>query len=133
MELKHHILLVEDDPFQRRFLTDELAEHGYVVAASENGAKALNFLSAISVDAVITDIFMPETDGIELIHNLRKCFPDLPVFAFSGGMKCSSNAMDWLELAKHLGADEVFAKPVDVAALVAKLERHCRPITEKPV
>lgn len=133
MENRHCILLVEDDPFQRRLLTDELSAQGCFVVAAENGLEALNFLDSISIDAVLTDIFMPEIDGIELIRSLRKRAPNMPVFAFSGGMKDCFNtidSIDWLELAKRLGADEVFTKPVDVAAFITKMERRCRSRTE---
>lgn len=133
MKKRHCLLLVEDDPLQRRLLTDELSEHGCFVVAAENGQQALNFLDSISIDAVLTDIFMPEIDGIELIRRLRKRVPNIPVFAFSGGMKDRFNtidAIDWLELTKRLGAEEVFSKPVDVATFITKLERRCRPRTE---
>lgn len=126
MELKHHVLLVEDDPFQRSLLSNELAERGYFVVATENGLKALNSLDSISVDAVITDIFMPDMDGLELIHNLRRRDSTLPIFVLSGGVKGLHKSDVYLEMAKDFGANEVFEKPVNVTELIAKLVQHCR-------
>lgn len=133
MKLKRHILLVEDDLFQRDFLSDELAEHDYMVMATGNGLEALDFLESVSMDAVITDIFMPGMDGLELIQHLRRRNPKLPIFALSGGMKDRCNAEDYLNVAKAFGANEVFAKPVEMAELIAKLAQHCQYSAGEPV
>lgn len=128
---KHLILLVEDDTFLRNLLSTQLAEHGYLVETAENGAQALDLIEAHPVDAVLTDIFMADMDGIELIQRLRKNFPDTPVFALSGGTHLAK-PKDYLTYAKCFGATEVFVKPVEVSELVSKLEQYCRQSTEKP-
>lgn len=133
MEPKCHILLVEDDAFLRSLISSELAERGYFVVATENGLEAMRFLDSVSMDAVITDIFMPDMDGFELIRNLRKRDSTLPIFALSGGVKNLHNSANYLKMAKAFGANEIFAKPVEVAELIAKLEQHCRRSAEEPV
>lgn len=132
MEQKGRILLVEDDPFLRGLLSDELAGHGYWVVTAGNGFDALEALDLNPVDAVITDIFMPDMDGLELIRSLRKRDPGIPVFALSGGTN-HSIPEDYLKFAKCFGADEVFAKPVDMATLVTKLEQYCQRGDERLV
>ena len=131
MKQKHHILLVEDDPFLRSLLGSQLTEHGYEVISAENGIQALKSIEDNRVDVVITDIFMPDMDGIELIQRLRKSHPGTTVFALSGGTP-RTNSKDYLTFAKCFGANEVFAKPVEVAELVVKLEQYSRQGTEKP-
>lgn len=125
MKQKCHILLVEDDPFLRNFLSAELAEHGYIVTVAENGLKALNNSGPMRMDVILTDIFMPGMDGIELIRRLRKLNPNLPIFAMSG-VAHHRKPEDYLRYAKRFGADEVFVKPVDVALLLSKLESYCQ-------
>lgn len=132
MEPKHHILLVEDDAFLRGLISDELAERGYFVVAKENGLEALSFLDSNSMDAVITDIFMPDMDGFELIRSLRKRDSTLPIFALSGGVKDRHHSANYLKMARVFGANEIFAKPVEMAELIAKLEQHCRRSAEEP-
>ncbi|MDO8891312.1 MAG: response regulator [Sulfurimicrobium sp.] len=125
MKQNHHILLVEDDPFLRNLLGTQLTEHGYHVTSAENGMQALESIEAKRVDVVITDIFMPDLDGIELIQRLRKNHPGTLIFALSGGTPRTSSK-DYLTFAKCFGANEVFSKPVEMADLISKLELHCR-------
>ncbi len=125
MEAKHYILLVEDDAFQRSLLNHELTERGYFVVATGNGLEALKLLNSISMDAVITDIFMPDMDGLELIQKLRQHDTSLPIFAMSGGVKGLYNSENYLKIAKAFGANEVLAKPVEMAEIIAKLVQYC--------
>ena len=120
-----HILIVEDDYFLRNLLSEELGVRGYAVVSAINGFQALDLIDSNPVLAVITDIFMPDMDGIELIQTLRKHHPAMPIFAMSGGVR-HADVEDFLGFAKCFGADEVFAKPVDMAALVTKLADYSR-------
>jgi CheY-like chemotaxis protein len=131
MEPKRHILLVDDDPFLHNLLSNELAIQGYLVITAENGFSALDSIASAQVDVVLTDIFMPGMDGIELIQKLRARFPGIPIFALSGGADFADPEV-YLTFAKALGADEVFAKPVDMTRLAATLEKYCRPGIAKP-
>jgi CheY-like chemotaxis protein len=66
-------------------------------------------------DLIITDIMMPEMDGLEIVTHIRKHHPSLPVIAISGGMQRAS--MNFLPLAKKFGACRVFEKPVSLVQL----------------
>lgn len=121
--IKHkecRILIVDDDAFMREMLSNDLEENGYFLVVAENGLKAAKFLDLSQVDIVITDIVMPDMDGLEFIMKLRKKHKNLAIFAMSGGDK----KKDYLGFAKRLGADEVFAKPVDMEILLSKLEQY---------
>jgi CheY-like chemotaxis protein len=125
MKQKLQVLLVDDDPFLRNLLSTELAVRGFLVVTAINGLQALNLVEAGQVRAVVTDIFMPDMDGIELIQSLRKRCPGIPIFAMSGNVRHAISE-DFLGFARRLGADEIFAKPVDLALLITKLETYCK-------
>ena len=72
------------------------------------------------IDVVVTDILMPEKDGIELLMELRERAPDLPVIAISGGGRISS--LNYLETASAMGAVAVFNKPFNEKFLIEKIE-----------
>ena len=103
------ILLVEDDPSLGRSLADLLRRSGYEVSIATNGRAAMDFLSKQRVALVISDIFMPEGDGIELLGFLRRITPQPPVLAMSGSGALRVNSM--LKMAGVLGAARTLAKP----------------------
>lgn len=89
---------------------------GHAVLLAINGKDGMNALRQNAVDLVVTDLFMPEQDGLETIAALRKQFPKLPVIAISGG-NLVSEAM--LTVAKELGAHEVLQKPFGLDGLLS--------------
>ncbi len=108
------ILLIEDIRTERKILKRWLNDLGCEVIEASNGNEGLELCYTHKPDLVITDIVMPEKEGIELMIELRGDFPDLKVFAISGaGIK---EPGEFLELAKHLGALRTFAKPIDKEA-----------------
>ena len=111
------ILVVDDNPAVRTTARILLETAGYHVVEAESGEAALEALSSEAVDVVLTDIFMPHTDGIELIHTLHRTSPDLPVVAMSGGGK------DVLSVAKILGAAVIVEKPLTQRKLVGAIRR----------
>ncbi len=126
------ILVVEDDLFLRQLLTDQLVECGYRVTAVEDGSQALWVLGKESVDLVVTDIFMPNMEGIEMIRALQERFPQLPIFAVSGGTRLMDKHVI-LSVARRFGAKEIFPKPVDMVLLRAKLEEYLGQVTSAAV
>lgn len=103
------ILVVDDD---HELLDSEvrlLTRGGHQVASATNGRKALEFLEGVSVDVVVTDIEMPEMDGIEFINALRAQQPDLPVVAVSGAVATPKELL--LEDAGMMGALATLTKP----------------------
>ena len=111
------ILLVEDDHPLRRALRISLEKSGYEVVEASGGREALAAFKRQPVDLVITDIIMPEMEGLETIHALRKLSPYLLIVAMSGGGR--STPEEYLRLAQQFGAVKVFAKPFEPGALCA--------------
>jgi len=111
------LILVEDDPQVRGMLSETLQQEGYEVVEAANGKEAVAIYRQKPADLVITDIIMPEQDGVETIHALRREFPEVKVIAISGG---SANIRgDYLlGTANALGAVKTFNKPVDMNELL---------------
>ena len=116
-----NILLVEDQPVTARIIETMLAIAGHAVTWRENGVEAIAAFKASTPDIVITDIVMPEMDGIELIHTLRKMAYAVPIIAVSGGGPGSDFSS--LEIARHVGADDAIRKPPSNEQLLSAVER----------
>lgn len=115
------LLVIDDDASMLEVLQQRLETEGYDVETAQNGVQALQLIRSCAYDLVITDIVMPDMDGIELIRALREEDPDAKIIAISGGGKVSSQ--HYLHLADRLGADCVLAKPFvwqDLSPLVDK-------------
>lgn len=116
------ILLVEDDHWMADFVMSLLTKYPeYVVIRMPNGMDAFRYLSNNKVDLILTDILMPEMDGIELIQKGRQLFGDTPVIAFSGG----GFRLDQTELLKYaqiFGAKRVLGKPVEPQVLLDAIQ-----------
>ena len=110
------LLIIDDDQSVRVWLRRSLEREGYEVREAGEGGAALELLAAAPVDLVITDIVMPDQEGIALILALRKSHPQLPVIAISGGGRIGMN--NYLEIAKGCGAARVLAKPFKIAQLL---------------
>ncbi len=104
------ILVIEDDPMLRRMINHQLQSEGHEVFEAPNGALGLKALEEKQADLVITDIFMPEKEGIETIMEVREKYPQAKIIAISGGGRLES--VNYLELARNLGAHKIFQKPV---------------------
>jgi CheY-like chemotaxis protein len=104
------ILIIDDDAAVSRTLSLILTRAGYQVSTAASGRKGLELLSREGFDLVLTDIIMPELDGIEAIRRIRTDHPGLRVIAMSGGGQIDK--ADFLHMAEALGADRVLEKPV---------------------
>ncbi len=103
------ILLVDDDPLLRKVLKSVLELHNHHVIALDEGRKALQVFSPEEIDLVITDLVMPEIDGLEFIIRLRKNYASVPILALSGGGR--SRNMEVLDQAGAFGASAMLQKP----------------------
>jgi len=110
------ILVVDDDAIARSLLSAALANQGHEVEEARDGREGSALAKTIPFDLVITDIFMPEKDGIELIQELRAHDPALKIIAISGGYQFKG--MNVLKVAQHLGATRGFLKSDGVEELV---------------
>jgi len=105
-----HILVIEDDEFFGELLLELLQQDGHKVSLATDGAKALQLLAIQRPDLIITDILMPNMDGVEFIMALAKQDSRIPVIAMSGGRRSISPEFS-LESAKLLGVKTTLTKP----------------------
>jgi CheY-like chemotaxis protein len=105
------ILVVDDDEAVRIVLNKVLSKAGYDVECAVNGIDAMRKLRLKPADIVITDIVMPEQEGIETIRMIKKTNPEIGIIAISGGGRIGPS--DYLSMAGMLGADFTLAKPWD--------------------
>jgi hypothetical protein len=110
------IVVADDEPGVRSFLRLVLESSGYEVIEAANGRQALEKARAGGVDLVITDLVMPEQEGLETIRALRKDASDIGIIAISGAL-----GGQFLEVARWLGAQAVLRKPVSAELLLAKV------------
>ncbi|MBK8005044.1 MAG: response regulator [Gemmatimonadetes bacterium] len=115
------LLLLEDDWRVREALVAGLTSRGFEVRAGGNGAEGLGQLRREAVDGVITDLLMPDCDGVEFLLALRRESPAVPVVAISGGGVMPPGEL--LRVAHQLGAAQVLEKPFTLRMLMAALER----------
>ncbi len=110
------ILLIDDDPQVLNIFKQYLSKAGHTVTTACNGLQGMRLLARDSFDLIITDILMPECDGLELLRTLRTT-PDRPrIIAISGGSSFIS-PMLLLDLAGKLQADKILPKPLDYETL----------------
>ncbi len=110
------ILVIEDDPFVRTMIREILEADGHDLSTAEDGVAGCALLQVESFDLLITDIVMPNQDGLETILATRREQPELPILAISGGGRYEWT--DVLESAELFGATRTLTKPFAVEALV---------------
>lgn len=112
-----HILVIDDDDQVRGLLKRVLERTGYSVDDAENGKVGLARHRDQPADLIITDIVMPEQEGLETIQELRRNSPETKVLAISGGG--FNQPGNYLTLASHFGAHRVLPKPIEREVLLA--------------
>ncbi|HJT21305.1 MAG TPA: response regulator [Nitrospira sp.] len=113
------ILLIDDESSVREFFRYVLEEAGYGVSEASSAKDGLSLLKTRPVDLVITDILMPDMDGLELTWVLHHQYPSLKVVAVSGGQQ----EYDYCTVARFFGAHETLMKPVAVPRLLDAVSR----------
>ena len=117
------ILLIEDEPGAREALSSLLAEEGYVVRAAETGARGLAELHSFHPDTVVCDFRLPDTDGLQILHHIRRTAPwDVCFIVVTAG--CGGEEAEHL-LARE--ADFFFRKPIDLPRLCSALASADEP------
>lgn len=117
------VLLVDDDELVVYALSRYLRKCGHEVLTLPSGLKVLTTIQDETPDIVVTDIIMPDVEGLEVIIAVKQAFPNLPIIAMSGGGRLVDTS--YLDTARYLGTDQVLQKPFDEA----ELERHIRTLT----
>lgn len=121
MVARARICLIDDDIFVRDALGLGLSDAGFEVLTAPGAAAGLDIVARENVDAVVTDLNMPGTDGAQLIAETRARWPDMPIVAISGSAAIGTRSI--AEVAAALGADAALAKPFRARELAELLER----------
>jgi CheY-like chemotaxis protein len=108
---QHSILLVDDDVLMRQFLSFLLLEGNYIVHEAINGKEALSIYNRHAPDLVLTDVDMPEINGVELTALIRQSNPNIPVIVMSANQKN-------LRLAEDVGANMTILKPINISFIL---------------
>ena len=114
------ILLIDDDEQYRKMLAQRLEGAGYTVFQAQNGSHGLELFRQQAVDVVITDLIMPEREGLETITVMRREVPDVKIIAISGGGRIVNT--DTLPVALRFGARYAFAKPFEWSEMKSAIE-----------
>ncbi len=114
------ILIIDDEAPIRKMLTKLLMGEGYDVVSAENGAAAMKLFQKGIPDLIISDVIMPEKDGLEVLQAIQKNFPDIKVIAISGGG--TGEAGIYLKFAEKMGASYTFSKPLDNSRLLSAVQ-----------
>ena len=114
------VLIIDDDEQIRVLLQQMMEWAGLEVAVAENGKIAMQHMQEKPADLVITDLIMPEQEGLETISRLKKEYEGIKIIAISGGGRIGPEA--YLPAALELGADLVFSKPFDVQKVVSAVQ-----------
>ena len=101
------LLIIDDDIELLTTMKDVVSAAGHAVVTAANGREAGPALRETRIDLVITDIYMPEGEGLELIMHVRKSFPGMKIIAISG----RHGAMNMLPVAERLGVSKTLVKP----------------------
>jgi DNA-binding response OmpR family regulator len=110
------VLVIDDSRDIRDTLRWLLEAEGYVVSVAANGLEGLRLQRKEPADIVLTDIFMPEQDGIETLWKFREEFPSVPIIVMSGGG--AARGTDYVVVARELGAKKTLRKPLDPQELL---------------
>ena len=128
MTLAPHILIADDDRLIRLTLEAGLSLNGFRVSLARSGREAIAMASEQNFDAVISDIYMPDGDGLEVARALRSACPSLPVILMT-----AQGELDVTVQALGEGANDIIAKPFEIAALLSVLQKHLAANREKAV
>ena len=114
------ILIIEDDHNILLMIKRMLEPFGFDIKLASNGQEGMDVFHKVKVDLVITDIIMPEKEGLEIIREMKRELPDLKIIAMSGGGKLSAD--NYLETAKIFGATNILEKPFTRKQIVTAVQ-----------
>lgn len=120
-QLAPKVLVIDDEPSVRQAIARILRHAGYEPVLAENGNHGLRLFFSENPDLVITDIVMPEKNGIEVIREIRQFRPDTKIIAMSGGGRIAN--VDFRDMATQLSATEIIEKPFELTSLLGAVLR----------
>jgi DNA-binding response OmpR family regulator len=110
------ILIIDDDKQIRELLCMYFSQHGFDATGADNGRTGIASFQSTGADIIITDIVMPDMEGIETIMAIRRLDSRVPVIAYSGGGRLGPEG--YLDVAMKIGASRTFTKPLVLAELL---------------
>ena len=116
-----HILIVDDDEMMRAFIRELLLINDYKVTEASNGKIGLKEFREDTPDLVITDIIMPEMEGISFIRELRSHNKEIPIIAMTGNVH--GRMEEYLDISSQLGADEILRKPIKSQEFIDAIDK----------
>lgn len=119
------ILVIDDDKVIRVILRQLFEHAGYEVCVASDGQEGIEMYTSESPDLVVTDLIMPEKEGIEVIKEMIKSDPAVKIIAISGGGV--GKAQVYLGLARSFGAAHVFEKPLNVQQMLETVDQMLHP------
>jgi len=114
------ILVIDDDQQIRTFLRRTLEPAGYEVFEAKDGREGVDLYRANPTDLVITDLLMPDTDGLETTYVLTRDFPNAKIIAITG----EGGDRNFLDVAKRFGAHQTLTKPFSVKELLETVKQE---------
>ena len=120
------ILVIDDEVYIRNILRQLFEREGYEVLEASDGIEGMDIYTKEYPDLVITDLIMPNQAGIEMIMELRSSFPKVNVIAITGGGHVGTDT--YLNVAKGLGAQRIFAKPFDLKDILSAVNEILKDV-----
>lgn len=124
------VLIIDDEDYVRMTLSQALEDEGHTVLFASNGLDGLSRYAEGKPDLVVTDVLMPDKEGLETIIELRKIEPNVKIIVMSGGGRV--NNVDFLEMAKKFGATATLKKPFPIDEFCRIVESCLEQATAKP-
>jgi len=123
-------ILIVDDEAEIRVMLNNIFNDNYEIVEATNGVEAKKICDSTDVDLMITDIVMPEMHGVDLVLEIRRDHPDMPIIAMSGGGGVTGR-FDYLKIVSLLGVEEVMQKPFEMSSLRKKVKELLENKKEK--
>ena len=115
------VLVIDDEPAVRYAVTRVLESNGFEVTTAPDGIQGMVQFRSCHPDLVITDLIMPEQEGMQTIKQIRQADAAVKILAISGGGRLVN--VDFLQVARRLGADEILPKPFDATELLSTIRQ----------
>ena len=123
-------ILIVDDEAEIRVMLNNIFNDNYEIVEATNGVEAKQICDSTDVDLMITDIVMPEMHGVDLVLEMRRDHPEMPIIAMSGGGGVTGR-FDYLKIVSLLGVEEVMQKPFEMTDLRKKVKELLENKKEK--